>query len=299
MGLKMLIPAAPQVAGLVDELASWQHDGLPLQLHPGDVGWYAMRGLNSTARSLRVWADREAIYALGLLDGPDLIRMAVHPDFLDIQPLAEQIYADLASPANRIFPSASASIEARGATALGKVLQGNGWKPGEAWTPLRRSLDEPVRLPELSFRRVDPAQAGQWMETHLNAFRGQDFSAADLERAVQRWHTMANTPIYEQGQCLTAYDSEMNPLAIAAVWSAGSGRPGLLEPIAVHRASRGKGYGTSISLAAAAELRSMGASSALVCTPSENTTAISTYLAAGFTADSKSHDWHRENTEES
>ena len=68
----MLIPAAPQVAGLVDELARWQHDGLPLQLHPGDVGWYAMRGLNSTARSLRVWADREAIYALGLLDGPDL-----------------------------------------------------------------------------------------------------------------------------------------------------------------------------------------------------------------------------------
>lgn len=299
MGLKMLIPTAAQVADLVDELASWQHDGLPLQLHPGDVGWYAMRGLESTAQSLRVWADRESIYAIGLLDGPDLIRLALHPNYVHIQPLAEQIHADLISPAGQIFTSPSASIEARGATALGQVLQGNGWTPGEAWTPLRRSLDTPVYLPELTFRRVDASQARQWMEVHLKAFRAQDFSAADLARAVQRWHTMASTPIYAQGQCLTAYDSDMTPLAVAAVWSAGSGRPGLLEPIAVHPASRGQGYGTAISLAAAAELRSMGASSALVCTPSDNTAAVATYLAAEFVADDESYDWHRVNTEES
>lgn len=299
MGLRMLTPAAAQVADLVDELARWQRDGLPLQLHPGDVGWYAMRGLEITAQSLRVWADRESIYAIGLLDGPDLMRMALHPDYFGIQPLAEQIHTDLLSPQQRIFPSSSASIEARGATALGQVLQANGWVPGEAWTPLRRSLDTPVHLPELTFRRVDSAQASQWMEVHLNAFRGADFSAEDLARAVQRWHTMASTPIYAQGQCLTAYDSDMNPLAVAAVWSAGPGRPGLLEPIAVHPASRGQGYGTAISLAAAAELRSMGASSALVCTASDNTAAVATYLAAEFIADNESCDWHRGKNEES
>ena len=293
MGLRMHTPAAAQVADLVDELASWQRDGLPVQLHPGDVGWYAMRGMEAAAQGLRAWADRESIYAIGLLDGPNLIRMALHPDFVDIQPLAEQIHADLSSAENQIFPAESASIEARGATALGKILQAHGWMPGEAWTPLRRALDAPVRLPELAFRRIDASLAGQWMEVHLNAFRGSDFTQEDLARALQRWHTMASTPIYEQGQCLTAYDGEMNPLAVAGVWSAGSGRPGLLEPIAVHPAFRGQGFGTAISLAAAAELRSMGASSALVCTPSENRAAVATYLAAGFVADTEDRDWHR------
>lgn len=295
----MLTPAAAQVADLVDELASWQRDGLPVQLHPGDVGWYAMRGMEATAQGLRVWADRDSIYAMGLLDGPDLIRMALHPDYADIQPLAEQIHSDLSSPESQIFPAEGASIEARGATALGKVLQGHGWVPGEVWTPLRRALDAPVQLPELTFRRIDASHASQWMEVHLNAFRSSDFTQEDLARALQRWHTMASTPIYEQGQCLTAYDEEMNPLAVAGVWSAGSGRPGLLEPIAVHPAYRGHGFGTAISLAAAAELRSMGASSALVCTPSQNAAAVATYLAAGFIADGESCDWHRKKALES
>lgn len=47
----------------------------------------------------------------------------------------------------------------------------------------------------------------------------------------------------------------------------GVGRPGLLEPMGVHADHRGRGYGRAISRAAAAQLRGMGSSSALVCTP--------------------------------
>jgi ribosomal protein S18 acetylase RimI-like enzyme len=71
-------------------------------------------------------------------------------------------------------------------------------------------------------------------------------------------------------------------VAAVTVWSAGPGKPGLLEPMGVHRDHRGHGYGKAISVAAAAALREMGSSSALVCTPSSNVAAVATYASAGF-----------------
>ena len=66
------------------------------------------------------------------------------------------------------------------------------------------------------------------------------------------------------------------------MWSAGPGRPGLIEPMGVHRDHRGHGYGTAITVAGAAALRDMGSSSATVCTPSANVAGVATYRAAGF-----------------
>jgi ribosomal protein S18 acetylase RimI-like enzyme len=66
------------------------------------------------------------------------------------------------------------------------------------------------------------------------------------------------------------------------VWSAGQGRPGLLEPLGVHRDHRRHGYGRAISVAAAAALQELGSSTATVCTPSANVGAVATYQAAGF-----------------
>jgi ribosomal protein S18 acetylase RimI-like enzyme len=79
-----------------------------------------------------------------------------------------------------------------------------------------------------------------------------------------------------------AQDDQDNAVAAATVWSAGPGRPGLLEPVGVHRAHRGHGYGTAITVAAAAALRELGSSSAVVCTPSSNVGAVATYRSAGF-----------------
>ena len=78
------------------------------------------------------------------------------------------------------------------------------------------------------------------------------------------------------------YDDQDNAVATVTVWSAGPDRPGLLEPMGVHRDHRGHGHGTAICLAAAATLRSLGASSALVATPSANEGGVATYAAAGF-----------------
>jgi ribosomal protein S18 acetylase RimI-like enzyme len=82
-------------------------------------------------------------------------------------------------------------------------------------------------------------------------------------------------------------------VAAATVWSAGPGRPGLLEPVGVHRDHRGHGYGTAITVAAAAALRDMGSSSAIVCTRSANLGAVATYRSAGFRQFPDVPDLHR------
>ena len=112
---------------------------------------------------------------------------------------------------------------------------------------------------------------------HVAAFDGSTFTP-------QRWHAMAAGPAYADARCLVGYDDQGVPVAAATVWSAGPGRPGLLEPVGVHRDHRGRGHGTAITLAAAAALREMGASSATVCTPSANVGGVATYVAAGFRA---------------
>ena len=99
---------------------------------------------------------------------------------------------------------------------------------------------------------------------------------------LERWHTMAAASPYRRARCLVGYDAHETAVAIVTVWSAGRGRPGLLEPLGVHRDHRGHGYGTAISLAAAAALREMGASSATVCTPSSNVGGVAAYASAGF-----------------
>ena len=87
---------------------------------------------------------------------------------------------------------------------------------------------------------------------------------------------------YADARCLVAYDDRGNAVAAVTVWSAGPGKPGLLEPMGVHRDHSGHGFGKAITVAAAAALRELGSSSAIVCTPSSNVGAVATYKSAGF-----------------
>jgi ribosomal protein S18 acetylase RimI-like enzyme len=88
--------------------------------------------------------------------------------------------------------------------------------------------------------------------------------------------------LYADARCLVAHDDSGAAVAAVTVWSAGPGKPGLLEPMGVHRDHRGHGHGTAISVAAAAALRELGSSSAIVCTPSANVGAVATYRSAGY-----------------
>lgn len=93
---------------------------------------------------------------------------------------------------------------------------------------------------------------------------------------------MTSGPFAEVSRNLLAFDETGEAVAVTTVWSAGPGRPGLIEPMGVHRDHRGRGYGVEITRAGAAVLREMGSSSVVVAAEGTNSGALATYLAAGF-----------------
>lgn len=184
-------------------------------------------------------------------------------------------------------------MEARGAERLCGLLLGRGWEPDEPWTPLRRDLSAEVRGCDLRIETIGPESADVWTAVHWSAFRGSPFTDEDRHRTRGYWLGMADGPLYGDARSLAAFDERDHAVAVATVWTAGTGRPGLIEPMGVHRDHRGRGHGTAITLAAAAVLRDMGSSSAIVCAESSNVGAVATYAAAGFTASAQVADLRR------
>lgn len=82
--------------------------------------------------------------ALGLLDGPDLLRMALAPRATEDEELAQQVALDITDPSRGALNTGEAIVEARGATRLTRLLVEQGWEVDEPWTPLRRDLSSPV-----------------------------------------------------------------------------------------------------------------------------------------------------------
>jgi len=273
MAIELAEPDVADLGRVLDSLRGWQHDGAPVQLHPGDVGWHWRFGAEATAAAVRTWSRDDRIVAVGMRDGPDLLRMAIAPDADHDVGLAERLVADLTG----VLPVGVPCVEARFGGALRNALAAAGWVDDEPWTPLVRDLAERVRDVGLRVRVVGPELVEERCAVQVAAFDGSTFTP-------QRWHAMAAGPAYADARCLVGYDDDGVPVAVATVWSAGPGRPGLLEPVGVHRDHRGRGHGTAITLAAAAALQEMGASSATVCTPSANVGGVATYVAAGFRA---------------
>lgn len=276
---------APDVAGLREATAAlqeWQVDRMPMHLHPGDVGFHWRDGPKSTAAAMRVWSRAERIVAVGLLDGPQLMRMAIAPDLQEDEELVDRVLVDLDQPERGVLDAGSAVVEARCGPLLTQALVDRGWRYDEAWTPLHRDLTEPVRACGLRVETIGPDGADAWVGVHWSAFRGTTMTDDDRRTARNRWLAMAASAPYAEARCLTAFDEHDNAVAVAGVWSAGRGRPGLLEPMGVHREHRGHGHGKAISVAGSATLREMGSSSAIVCTPSSNSRAVATYASAGF-----------------
>ncbi|WP_425838109.1 GNAT family N-acetyltransferase [Streptomyces fractus] len=275
MTIELGAPRVDALGEVVDVLRAWQHDTAPMQLHPGDLGWYWRYGAERTAAAVRTWRRGGRIVAVGLLDGPTLLRLTLAPHAHQDVELARQLRGDVGEPGRGVLPDGPADIEAPRGALVHDLLAGADWRTGEAWTPLRRDLTEPVRLPAVRIEVAGPERAEAYAAVHRAAFDGSTFD-------TERWHAMASGAPYGEARCLLAYDDGGAAVAAVTVWSAGPGRPGLLEPMGVHRDHRGRGHGAAISLAAAAALRELGASSALVGTPSANTAAVATYKAAGF-----------------
>ncbi|RKN38613.1 GNAT family N-acetyltransferase [Streptomyces hoynatensis] len=268
-------PGVEGLSAAVHALRDWQCEGVPMQLHPGDLGWHWRLGARATAAAVRTWSRDGRILALGLLDGPGLVRLAIAPDAQRDEEPARQLARDVTEPERGVLDGGKVCVEAPRGSLVRELLQAEGWTDGEPWTPLRRDLTEPVEDPGMRIEVVGPGQAQVRAAVQRAAFDGSTF-------AEELWHTMAAGLPYAEARCLVAYDDRGEAVAAVTVWSAGPGRPGLLEPMGVHRAHRRRGHGRAITRAAAAALRELGASSALVCTPSSLGGAVATYRSAGF-----------------
>ncbi|MCI3222712.1 N-acetyltransferase [Streptomyces sp. NP-1717] len=275
MAIVLGVPGVDGLGEAVGVLREWQDDGAPTQLHPGDLGWFWRSGAEATAAAVRTWSREGRILAVGLLDGPGLLRLTIAPDAHQEEELARRLVEDVTGPERGVLPGGRVNIEAPMDARVQELLREDGWNTDEPWTPLRRDLTEPVEDPGVRIEVVGPRRAHAYVAVHRAAFEGSRFTD-------EGWHAMAAGSPYADARCLVAHDDDGDAVAAVTVWSAGPGRPGLLEPMGVHREHRGHGYGRAITVAAAAALRDLGSSSAIVCTPSSNTGAVATYRSAGF-----------------
>ncbi|MFD4674848.1 GNAT family N-acetyltransferase [Lentzea sp. NPDC058450] len=270
----------------VKALREWQSDDSPFQLHPGDVGWYWRFGLEATAEAVRTWSVDGRIAAVGLLDGADLLRFTIAPDLRQDSELAARLADDICTPERGVLPSGTVYVESPRGTRFQEVLFARGWQSDEPWTPLRRDLSVEVEDPGVRVEVIEADRASVHADVIRASFEKSTFNS-------ERWHAMASGVPFADARCLVAFDGAA-PAAAITVWSAGAGRPGVIEPMGVHHDHRGKGFGRAITVAAASALRSLGSSSAIVCTPSSNVGAVATYRAAGFTALPEVHDQRRD-----
>ncbi|MGW8945400.1 GNAT family N-acetyltransferase [Streptomyces koyangensis] len=268
----------PTVDGVREAMAAlreWQDDGAPMQLHPGDLGWHYRFGAAETASVIRTWSRAGRIVAVGMLDSPRLLRMTVAPDTFQDEDLARQLAEDFSLPEHGVLPEGAVSVEAPLGLLLHDLLSEEDWGVDEPWTPLFRDLTEPVEDPGVRITPIGPDQAQDFADVLRSAF--------DTSRPTSEYRrSMSAAPFYADARCLGAYDDQGEVAAVVTVWSAGPGRPGLVEPMGVHAGHRGRGYGRAITLAGASALRELGSSSARVCTPSSYAGAVATYRAAGF-----------------
>lgn len=275
--MKMTTPSVADLPAIVDAVAYWQHEGSPVQVHPGDLGWYERFGAESLAAALRVWARDDDIVAVGFLDESELIRMAIAPAIGDDNDVANHIADDFVDSLGEELPPGGGIAETRFGRALQRVLTDRGWTADDPWTPLHRDLIPPVPSSSLQVKVVGPELIEDRITVEAAAFPGSSLSA-------DRWRQMAEGYAYRNAECLVGYDDNGAAVAAATVWSSGRDRPGVIEPLGVHGDHRGRGYGVAMTLAAAETLRRMGCSSATVATPSSNSAAVATYQAAGFVA---------------
>ncbi len=213
--------------------------------------------------------------AVGLLDDPELLRLAIAPEVQRDEELARQLVEDISAPERGVLIEGKVYVEAPMGSLVQDLLLKDGWEFGDPWVPLRRDLTEPVPESDLEITTVGPELAAERVAVQRASFDGSTFTD-------ERWHAMAAGAPYADARCLIGRNAQGEAVAGVTVWSAGVGKPGLIEPMGVHRAHRGHGYGEAITVAAARALRELGSSSAVVCTPGFNVGAVATYQAAGF-----------------
>lgn len=286
MSIALSTPRPDELPAVIELLGGWQQDDMPIQLHPGDLGWAYQLGASALARRTRLWSSAGGPLAVGFLDGSAVLRVAIAPEADTDEELALRMSTDIAEPSRGVLPGGDVSVEARFGSALRVCLDTQGWLPDEPWTLFRCTFPPGPTAPGVRVDVVGSGQVQARVAVQNAAFGSSRFTA-------ERWHAMAAGPAYASARCLLARNRDGAAVAAATVWSAGPGRPGLIEPMGVHPEHRGRGYGTAITQAAASALQDMGSTSASVCAESSNAGAVATYTAAGFGVTGQITDFRR------
>ncbi len=211
--------------------------------------------------------------AVGLLDGAKILRLTTAPDVRRDEELARQLVTDLTRPEHGVLPEGAVNVEAPSDALVYDLLADEGWGTDAPFTPLLRDLTDPVEDAGVRVEVVGPDRVSERTAAQRASFDGSTFTD-------ERWHAMAAGPLYADARCLLGYDDAGEALGAITVWSAGPGKPGLIEPLGVYPRHRGRGYGIALTVAGAAALRELGSSSALVVT--SRPAAVTTYMSAGF-----------------
>ena len=289
MTIELSRPGTDTLGEVVATLRGWQGAEVPFQLHPGDLGW-AWGWHDGVAALLRTWRQDGELLAIGMLDGPDLLRLALAPQAQQDEALARQVVRDVADPAAGVLPAGAAALEAPLDALVHDLLGEAGWDLDEPWTVLSRDLSAPVEDPGVRIEVVGPELAPVWAGVYRAAFANTRLTEQQL---VERWEKLMGGLPAAESRSLVAFDEQDQAVAAVIVWAAGPGRSGILEPMGVHPDHRGHGHGKTISVAAAAALQELGASAASVATHTSNVGAVATYQAAGFVPVAQRHDRHR------
>lgn len=280
------VPPVESLALTTQEVRRWPFDPSRAPLHVGDLGWFQRLGATALAAALRVWHVGDRPAAVGLLDGPRLLRLTVAPAHRDDDAFLRGLVADLEADDGRVLPAGEAAVEARVDGPLRDLLRARGWVDDEPWTPLVRDLSREVPAHHLHVEEVDADRIDDRLAVHRAAFERSTLATAG-------WRALTSGPAYARARSLVGYDARGAPVAMVTVWAGRPGGPGVLEPMGVHRDHRGRGHGRAICLAAAAALADMGASHAVVSTPTVHAAAVATYRAAGYEEQPPVHDLRR------
>lgn len=279
MTINVTAPLVENLPRVVAALASFQgDDDGPAQLHPGDVGWNQKDGPEGVVKALRVWEREGAPIAIGMLDTEaSVIRLAVSPAVAHDHEVAAHLADDL--DGRSVLSHESASAEVRYGVALQQTLRERGWTVGDGWACFTLNLSQPGPDHGLRLVAIDGAATGTPEDAVVSDIVTAHRASWDRSTfTTAKWHAMAAGAAFRQARFLLLYAEDV-PVATAAVWSAGPGRPGLIEPLGVDRDQRGQGYGRAIVNACAAALRDLGASSMRVATPVTQWPAVPLYAA--------------------
>lgn len=269
-GSTLTVEAIPELMAV---MSAWQPTyGCASGLHPGDIGWNLAWPDEQSLPAIRLWRDADGrLRAVGIADGPGEWRLTTDPALAYHPALAATLAEELEE---RGDGAVSIDLPA-GPTLLAARLVADGFASGQTlWPLLFRAISGPLDPPG-DVSPIRPDEFAARAEVEHSAFGG---ALVDLER----WGRMHSRPGCDAGLDLVARAPDGRVAAGATAWSAGPGRPGLLEPVATHADQQRQGYGRRVVEGACAALAARGASGVSVHTPAFNRGAIATYRAAGF-----------------